>query len=149
MLTHACTGDSWTLICKFDSSFVGILLLSPGSWYAQGFVCVSQESVSLVLWKFCNQVPLACKVKFPGGSCLLGGCMVGLMANSSKRAYVACCVTQVCCSQSHCPRCRPLLPLPPRETLQGRPGSVSVGLWVVVYTRFCLSSLSVSGCYGV
>ena len=26
------------------------------------------ESVSPVLWKFCNQIPLASKVKFPGGS---------------------------------------------------------------------------------
>ena len=33
-----------------------------------GFVCTLQESVSPVLWKFCNQIPLAFKVKFPGGS---------------------------------------------------------------------------------
>ena len=38
-------------------SLVGTLLLSPGSWCAQGFVCVLQESVSPVLWKFCNQIP--------------------------------------------------------------------------------------------
>jgi len=77
----------WRLLdthASLTQSFVGILLLSPGSSYAQGFVCVPQESVSLVLWKFCNQVPLACNVKFPGGSCLLGSCMVGLMANSSR-----------------------------------------------------------------
>ena len=49
-------------------SLVGSLLLSPGSWYAQGFVCALEESVSPVLWKFCNQIPLAFKVKFPGGS---------------------------------------------------------------------------------
>ena len=42
-------------------------LFSPGSWGAQGFVCALQESVSPVLWKFCNQIPLASKVKFPGG----------------------------------------------------------------------------------
>ena len=47
---------------------VGSLLLSPGSWCAQGFVCALQESVSPVLWKFYNQVPLAFKVIFPGGS---------------------------------------------------------------------------------
>ena len=34
--------------------------------------------------------------------------MVGLMAISSKRAYATCGVTQVCCSQSPCPRSRPL-----------------------------------------
>ena len=28
--------------------------------------------------------------------------MVELMAISSKRAYITCCVTQVCCSQSPC-----------------------------------------------
>ena len=49
-------------------SLVGSLLLSPGSWCTQGFVCALQESVSPVLWKFCNQIPLAFKVKFPGGS---------------------------------------------------------------------------------
>ena len=44
------------------------LLLSLGSWCAQGFVCALQESVSPVPWKFCNQIPLASKVKFPRGS---------------------------------------------------------------------------------
>ena len=38
------------------------------SWYAQGFVCALQESVSPVLWKFCSQIPLAFKVRFLGGS---------------------------------------------------------------------------------
>ena len=47
-------------------SLVGTLPLSPGSWCAQSFVCALQESVSPVLWKFCNQIPLASKVKFPG-----------------------------------------------------------------------------------
>ena len=32
------------------------------------FYCILQESVSPVLWKFCNQIPLAFKFKFPGGS---------------------------------------------------------------------------------
>ena len=39
-------------------------LLGPG---AQAFVCTLQVSVSPVLWKFCNHIPLAFKVKFPGG----------------------------------------------------------------------------------
>ena len=47
-------------------SLVRTLLLSPGSWCTQGFVCALQESVSAVLWKFCNQIPLASKVKFSG-----------------------------------------------------------------------------------
>ena len=49
-------------------SFVRTLLLYPGSWCTQGFLCALQESVSLVLWKFCNQIPVVFKVKFPGGS---------------------------------------------------------------------------------
>ena len=58
---------------------VGSLLLSPGSWCAQGFVCVLQESVSPVLWKFCNQIPLGFKVKFPGGSLSL--CWIPRLGN--------------------------------------------------------------------
>ena len=53
---------------SLGQSLVGSLLLSSGSWCTQDFVCALQESVSLVLWKFCNQIPLAFKVKFPGGS---------------------------------------------------------------------------------
>ena len=48
-------------------SLVGSLLLSPWSW-CTGFICALQESVSPVLWEFYNQIPLASKVKFPGGS---------------------------------------------------------------------------------
>ena len=33
-----------------------------------GFICALQESVSPVLWKFCNQIPLASKVNVPEGS---------------------------------------------------------------------------------
>ena len=33
---------------------IGSLLLSPGSWCTQGFVCALQKSVSPVLWKFRN-----------------------------------------------------------------------------------------------
>ena len=40
-------------------SLMGTLLLSPGFW------CPS-KSVSRVLWKFCNQIPLASKIKFLG-----------------------------------------------------------------------------------
>ena len=51
-----------------SQSLVGSLLLSPRSWCAQGFVCALQNCVSPVLCNFCNQFPLASKVKFPGGS---------------------------------------------------------------------------------
>ena len=38
------------------------LLLSPGSWCAQGFVCALQEFVSPVLWKFRYQISLGFQV---------------------------------------------------------------------------------------
>ena len=37
---------------SLGQSLVGSLLLSPGSWFAQSFVCALQESVSPVLCKF-------------------------------------------------------------------------------------------------
>ena len=42
-------GHSFTCL---GQSLLGSLLLSPGSWCAQGFVCALQESVSPVLCKF-------------------------------------------------------------------------------------------------
>ena len=65
---HASAGDSWTLTGNLCQSLLGSLLLSPGSWCTQGFVCAFQESVSQS-WVSS------------------GGSMVGLMATSSKRAY--------------------------------------------------------------
>ena len=62
-------GHSWA---NQGQSLMRSLLLSPGSWCAQGFVCALQESVSPVLCKFCNQIPLASKVKLLGGSRSLG-----------------------------------------------------------------------------
>ena len=49
-------------------SLVGSVPLSPGFWCTQSFVCAHQEFISPVLWKFCNQIPLAFKVKFPEDS---------------------------------------------------------------------------------
>ena len=51
---------------SLGQSLVGSLLLSPGSWCKQGFVYALQESVSPILCMFCNKIPLASKVKFPG-----------------------------------------------------------------------------------
>ena len=62
------------------------LLLSPGSWCAQGSVCALQESVSQ--------------------SCVSsGGSMVGLIDLPQEGL----CHTQVCCTQSLCPCSSPLL----------------------------------------
>ena len=51
---HASTGDSWTLTGMSGSVSMVSLLLSPGSWCEQSFVCALQESVYPVLYKFCN-----------------------------------------------------------------------------------------------
>ena len=68
-------------------SLVGSLLLSPGSWCVQGFVCALQESVSPVLCKFWR---------------LYGGVNGNLLQEGL-------CHTQVCCTQSPCPCSRSLL----------------------------------------
>ena len=47
-------------------SLRGSPLLSPVSWCTQGFLSPLKESVFPVLWKFCNQIPLTLKVRFPG-----------------------------------------------------------------------------------
>ena len=57
----------WRVPDTLGQSLVGSLLLSPGFWCTQGFICALQESVSPVLCEFCIQIPLASKVKFPGG----------------------------------------------------------------------------------
>ena len=72
---------------NLDQSLVGSLFLSPGSWYAQGFVCALQESVFPVLWKFWQ----------------LYGWVNGNLLQEGL------CHTQVCCTQSPCPCGRPLL----------------------------------------
>ena len=63
------------------------LLLSPGSWCTQGFVCALQESVSPVLCKFW---------RFYGGV-------------NGDLLQEGLCNTQVCCTESPCPCGRLLL----------------------------------------
>ena len=65
----------------------GSLLLSPGSWCTQGFVCALQGSVTPVLCKFWQ---------------LYGGVHGDLQQEGL-------CHTQVYCTQSPCPCSRPLL----------------------------------------
>ena len=79
---------------SLGQSLVGALLLSPGSWGTQGSVWAPQESISQ--------------------SCVS---LVGLMATSSKRAYVI----PRAAAPVHC------WPLPPQETLRHSSVSVSVG----------------------
>ena len=128
-------------------SVVGTLLLSPGSWCIQGFVCALQDSVSPVLWKFCSEMPLASEVKFPGDSqsfcwipmlgnllwvldnffvitvlqfvgCLLDGSMVGLMATSSKRLMPHTACPRSAAVRTPIPVLDHCWPMPPLETLK-------------------------------
>ena len=72
---------------RLGQSLVGSLLLSPGSWCTQDFVCALLESVSTVLCKFWW---------FYGGV-------------NGNLLHEGLCHTQVCCTQSPCPCGRPLL----------------------------------------
>ena len=79
LLTHSSARDSWTLTGKSGPvCLVGTLLLSPGSWCTQGFVCALQEFASPVLFKFWQ---------------LSGGV-------SGKLLQEGLCHTQVCSTQS-------------------------------------------------
>ena len=66
--TEDSTGDSWTLTAKSNSVSCGNTAPLSQLLVHTGPICALQESVSPVLWKFCNQISLASKVKFPGGS---------------------------------------------------------------------------------
>ena len=72
---------------SLGQSLMGSVLLSPGSWCTQGFVCALQESVSSVLYKFCQ---------------LYGGINGDLLQEGL-------CHNQVYCTQSPCPCSCPLL----------------------------------------
>ena len=112
---------------QVSPTHVGPLLLSPGSWCAQGSVCALQESVSPVLCKFWQ---------------LYGG----LMATSSKRAYA---IPRSAAPKAPAPAAVHCWPVPPQEMLKHSSGSVSVGSLGPGVHKLCLSPLSVSGRYGV
>ena len=67
--TRTSAGDSWTLTSKSNSVSCGVT--DPFSWvlvHTRFCLCPPRVSVSPVLWKFCNQIPLTFKVRFPGDS---------------------------------------------------------------------------------
>ena len=72
---------------SLGQSFVGSLLLSPGSWWTQGSVCALQESIS---------------ESFVSSGSLHGGVDGDLFQGRL-------CHTQLCCTQSPCPCGSPLL----------------------------------------
>ena len=65
---HASAGDSCIYTGKSSSVLCGDT--APFSWLLvhRRFCLCLQEFVSPVLWKFCSQILLASKVKFPGAS---------------------------------------------------------------------------------
>ena len=111
---------------SLGQSLVKSLLLSPGSWCAQGFVRALQESISPVLSSW--------------------GSIVGLMATSSKRAYA---IARSAAPRVPAPAAGQCWPIPLQETLKHSSGSVSVGSLGHGVHKVCLRPLSVSGRYGV
>ena len=104
----------------------GSLLLSPGSWCAQGSVCALQESVSPVLCKF-------------------WWLCVGVNGDLFQRAYA---IPRSAAPRAPAPAAD-CWPVPPGETLTHSSGSVSVGSLSPGAHKVCLSPLSISGRYGV
>ena len=125
--THACTRDSWTLMGKSGSVSRGSLLLSPGSWCAQGAVRALPEFVSLVL----------CEFWWLRGR---------LLVTSSRRAYAIPRCTAPRAPAAEAGRC---WPGPPQETPRLSSVSVFVGSLGPGAHKVCFSPLSVSGRYGV
>ena len=92
---------------SLGQSLVGSLLLSLGSWRAQGSVCALQESVSPVLYKFWRLC-------------------VGVNGDLLQKGL---CYTQVCCTQSPCPCGSPLLTCTSTGDAQTRKGRLVQSLW--------------------
>ena len=113
---------------SLGQSLVRALLLSPGSWCTQGFVCVLQESVSPVQYKF---------FQFCGGV-------------NGDFLQEGLCHTQVCYTQSPCTCGRPLRICTSSgdiQTLKGRSGTVSAGSPGMHKVLF--DPPNISGGYGV
>ena len=61
-------GDSWTLTGKLGSVSYGVTAPFSCILMCKRFCLCPPRVCFPVLWKFCNQISLAFKVKFPGGS---------------------------------------------------------------------------------
>ena len=115
---------SWACL---GQSLVGSLLLSPGSWCTQGFVCALQESVSPVLCKFWH---------------FYGGVNGNLLQDGL-------CHTQLCCTQSPGPCGSPLLTCTSTGDTQTQFCLSLCGASDPGVHKVCLSPLSISVGYGV
>ena len=123
--THASAKDPWTL--THWQVWVSLLwghwslLLGPG--------------VHKVLFKPSRSL-------FPKSCVSSGSSIVGLMVTASKRAYV---IPRYAAPRAPAPVEGHCWPVPPQETLKYSKASLAKSLWgLLVHTRFCLSTLSVS-----
>ena len=112
---------------SLSQSFMGSLLLSPGSCYTQGSVCALQESVSQSWVSF-------------------GSSLVGLVLTSSKRVYA---ILKSAAPRAPVPAAVHCWPVPLQEMIKLSSGSVFVGSLSRDVHEVCLSPLSVSGRNGV
>ena len=139
-LTHVSARDSWTFTGKSGSVSCGVT--APFSWVlVHTRFCALQESVSQVLWKFYNQIPLAFKVKFSGSSqslCWiprLGNLLCTLELSEQWENFFGIIVLQIVCLvalwwgpqaappwsaavRAPVPAADPCWPVPPQETLK-------------------------------
>ena len=90
---------------SLGQSLVGSLLLSPGSWCIQGFVCAPNSL-------------------FPQSCVSSGGSMVALMVTTSQRAYA---IPRSTAPRAPAPEAVHCWPVPPQETLKHSSVSVFVG----------------------
>ena len=121
--TSASPGHSWA---SLGQSLVGSLLLSPGSWFAQGFFFVPSNSL------------------FPQSCVSSGSSMMGLMATSPRGLMPYPGLLY--------PEPLPLWqaghwwPVPLQETLTHSKAGLAHSLWgLLMCTKFCLNPLSISG----
>ena len=173
LLTHPSAADSWHSQASLGQSLVMSLLLFSGSWCTQGFVHALQESVSPVPCKFCNQIPLASKVKFPLPDPQVGKSVVGPRTFLTVWEFLCYNCSAVYGSSAQwlygevngnfqeglcnrlCDQVASLRALAPAEghcwpvPLQETQTHVWLSLWGLVHTRFCLSPLNISHRYGV
>ena len=114
-------------LASLVQSLVWSLLFSPGFWYAQGFVCAIQESVSLVLCTFWR---------------LYSGVNGDLLQEGL-------CHSQVYCTQSPCPWSGPLLTCSSTGDTKTQFWLSLCGVSVSQFAQSLFEPPSVSGSYGV
>ena len=186
---HSSARDSQTLIGKTGTLFCGVTVPFPWVLVLTNVCLCPPKSVSPVVWKFCYQILLTLKVRFPGSSlspCQIprfrslnwvldpsqqcenffgrivvqfvghnpGGCMIGLMATSSKWTYDTCPTSMTIAGSALIPAPDHCWPTSWQQTLTGRSGSVSCGGYcsfscILISTIVCLCPPRISGRYGV